>query len=102
MLFDPQMLGRVCKLGAETPLTAAQRFGFGASGRAHGMLIRSNARAIETMNILVDLSLGIGLLWYDLKETLPDTSFLPAIEATRHRAPTTITFREIAPRGNGT
>src|SRR5262245_23285958 len=65
------------------------------------MLVGSNDRAIDIVYGPVDLALGIGLLLHGLKETLPDTRFAPAIETTGHRAPRTIAFRQIAPRGTG-
>jgi hypothetical protein len=87
--------------GAETPLTAASGFSFGPSGRTRCMLVGSNDRAIDIVHGPVDLALGIGLLLHGLKETLPDTRFAPAIETAGHRAPRTIAFRQIAPRGTG-
>jgi len=87
--------------GAETPLTAASGFSFGPSGRTRCMLVGSNDRAIDIVHGPGDLALGIGLLLHGLKETLPDTRFAPAIETAGHRAPRTIAFRQIAPRGTG-
>ena len=66
------------------------------------MLMGSNDRAIDIMNVPVDVALGIGLLLHGLKETLPDTSFLPAIEAAGHGAPTPIALGQITPWGTGT
>jgi hypothetical protein len=42
------------------------------------------------------------LLLHGLQETLPDTSFLPAIEAARHGAPTPIAPGQITPWSTGT
>ena len=66
------------------------------------MLMGSHDRAIDIMNVPVDFALGIGLLLYRLKETLPDTGFLPAIEAAGHGAPTTIALGQSPPWGTGT
>ena len=66
------------------------------------MLMGSHDRAIDIMNVPVDFALGIGLLLYRLKETLPETGFLPAIEAAGHGAPTTIALGHIPPWGTGT
>jgi hypothetical protein len=42
------------------------------------------------------------LLLYRLKETLPETGFLPAIEAAGHGAPTILARGHIPPWGTGT
>ena len=87
--------------GAETPLTAASGFSCGPSGRTRCMLVGSNDRAIDIVHGPVERALGLGLLLHGLKETLPETRFAPAIETAGHRAPRTIAFRQIAPRGTG-
>jgi hypothetical protein len=78
--------------GAEVTLTAAQSFDFSTSGRVRCMLMGSNNRAIDVVNMPVDFTLGIGLLLHGLKEALPDTRFLPAIEVASHGAPRRIAF----------
>ena len=65
------------------------------------MLMGSNDRAINIMNVPVDFALGIGLLLHCLKEMLPETGFLPAIEAARHGAPTPIAPGQITPWSTG-
>jgi hypothetical protein len=65
------------------------------------MLMGSNDRAIDIMNRPVDLALGIGWLLHRLKETLPETSFAPSIEAASHGAPGTIPFWQITPGSAG-
>jgi hypothetical protein len=99
-------VGLVCgsevNFGAEPPLTAAESFGVGSSRRARCMLMGSHDRAIAIMNVPVDFALGIGWLWSRLKETLPETGFLPAIEAAGHGAPTTRALGHIPPGGTGT
>jgi hypothetical protein len=101
----PQV-GLVCgsevNFGAETSLPAASSFGFGSSRRARCMRMGSNERAIDLRNVPVDFALGIGLLLYRLKETLPETGFLPAIEAAGHGAPTILARGHIPPWGTGT
>jgi hypothetical protein len=66
------------------------------------MLMRSNDRAIDIVNVPVESALGIGLLLDSLKERLPDTGFLPAIEAAGHGAPTPIALGQIPPGGTRT
>ena len=66
------------------------------------MLMRSNDRAIDIVNVPVESALGIGLLLDSLKERLPDTGFLPAIETASHRAPTSKTLGQITPGGTRT
>jgi hypothetical protein len=88
--------------GAEPPLTAASGFGFSSSGRTRCMLMRSNERAIDIVTVPGDFALGIGLLLHRLQETLPETGFLPAIEAAGHGAPTPIALGNITPGGTGT
>jgi hypothetical protein len=86
---------------AETSLTSPQGFGLGPSGRTRGMLMSPNDGAIDIVNVPVESALGIRLLLDILKEMLPNTSFLPAIEAARHGAPTPIAPGQIAPWGAG-
>ena len=55
-----------------------------------------NVQHIESLNDVITQITGVAV-----KETLPDTRFAPAIETAGHRAPRTIAFRQIAPRGTG-
>jgi len=66
------------------------------------MLMRSNDRTIDIMDIPVDVALSIGLLLHRLKETLSETGFAPAIEAAGYSAPTPIALGHITPGGTGT
>src|SRR5688572_4778132 len=66
------------------------------------MVMRSSDRAIDVMNVPVDVALGIRLLLHGLKETWPDTSFLPAIEAACPGTPTPIALGQITPWSTGT
>jgi hypothetical protein len=84
--------------GAEPTLASPQ--GFGSPGRAGGMLMGANDGAIDVMPVPVESALGIGLLLDGLKEMLPDTGFLPAIEAAGHGAPTPKALGQIPPRSS--
>jgi hypothetical protein len=94
--------GSEVNCGAATPVTAAASFGCGSSRRARCMLMGSHDCAIDSMHVPVDFALGIGLLLDRLKETLPETGFLPAIAAAGHGAPTTRALGHIPPWGTGT
>ena len=57
----------------------------------------SDHRAIDIMDVPVQLALGIGLRLHRCEELAPDARPLPAVEATGHGAPRAIALRQIAP-----
>jgi hypothetical protein len=85
--------------GAEAPLAVTQ--GFDSFGGTCRMLMSANDRAIDIVNRPVHLASGIRLLLNGLKQTLPEASSTPAIEAAGHGAPGTIAFWQLTPGDTG-
>ena len=61
----------------------------------------SDHRAIDVMDVPVQLASGISLRLHRREELAPNARPLPAVEATGHGAPRAIAFGQIAPGGAG-
>jgi hypothetical protein len=65
------------------------------------MLMRPDKRALYRMDIPIELTRRIGLLLKGVQAPPDETNVAPAVNATGHRRPRTITLGQIAPGGSG-
>jgi len=89
--------GTEVNFGAEAALAAPERFGLRPLFCPSGMLVGPHNRAIDTVEVPVELSGGIRLLLDRRKEPVPEARLAPAIEAARHRLPGAGALWQIAP-----
>lgn len=89
--------------GTEAALTAAERFGLrGAGVGPSRMLVRADDRAIDIVEIPVELLCGIGTRLDRGKEARPEARLAPAIQPAGDGAPGAIPLRQVTPGGAGT
>jgi len=65
------------------------------------MLMGTNDRAIDRMDVPIELPGGIASLLQGFQYSLPDPSLLPPIKAAGYRAPRTVPLGEISPGRSG-
>jgi hypothetical protein len=61
------------------------------------MLVRPDNGAIDVMDLPIELTCGLGLLWENRQHALKDAGLLPTVDATRHGVPWAIALRQIPP-----
>ena len=89
--------------GTEAALTAAERCGLRMPGVGpRRMLVRSDDRAIDLVEIPVELRCGIGTLLDRGKEASPEARLAPAIKTAGDGAPGAVPLRQVTPGGAGT
>jgi hypothetical protein len=66
------------------------------------MLVGVDNRAVDVVDVAIELAVDIGLVLDRGKESLPESRFARAVKAARHRAPGPIPLRETAPGRPGT
>ena len=88
--------------GTEAALTATERFGLRVSGVCpRRMLVCPDDRAIDIVDVPVQVRCGIGLLLDRGKEARPDTCLAPAVEAAGDGGPAAIPLGQVTPGGAG-
>jgi len=89
-------------LGTAAALTPTECVGVCATFvGARRLVMRPDDRAIHLVDIPVEVSTRVGLLWDSRKESRPDPRLAPAIQAARDGGPWAIRLRQIAPGGAG-
>jgi hypothetical protein len=89
--------------GTEAALTAAEGFGLRVPSVGPScMLVRADDRAIDLVEIPVELLCGIGTLLDRGKEASPEARLAPAIKTAGDGAPGTVPLRQVTPGGAGT
>ncbi len=66
------------------------------------VLVRAYGRAVDKVDVPLDVIVLIGLHLQLLKDALPQSFFAPLVEAAIDRLPRSIAFRQVPPGGTST
>ena len=62
------------------------------------MLVSADNRALDALDIPIELTGSLSLRLHGVKQPLKDPGFPPAVDAARHRPPGAVALRHVVPR----